>query len=108
MYKNYNQIVCVSNRIEKDFYQRFGKDCNVTTITNINDIEMIKEKAKMSRTIRKNRFTFVLVGRVDNEHKGFDRVLQATEQLNEDGYVFDVWVVGDGIDFEKLEEQKKN
>ena len=107
VYKNYNQIVCVSNRIEKDFYQRFGKDCNVTTITNINDIEMIKDKAKMSGTIRKNSFTFVLVGRVDNEHKGFDRVLQATEQLNEDGYVFDVWVVGDGIDFEKLKEQKK-
>lgn len=104
VYKNYDQIVCVSKRIENDFRKRFGNGCNVTTISNINDTEQILSKGE--ERINTKNLTFVLVGRVDNQHKGFDRVLTAAKQLNDEGYLFSVWVVGDGIDFEQLKNQK--
>lgn len=107
IYKEYDQIVCVSKRIEEDFYKRFGQDCNVTTISNINDIKKIRKKAREEIAVQKKTFTFILVGRVDNENKGFDRVLSATKQLNNEGYQFQVWVIGDGIDFQKLKKQKE-
>lgn len=105
VYKNYDQIVCVSKRIENDFRKRFGNDCDVTTISNINDTEQILLKGKEEKINTKD-LTFVLVGRVDNQHKGFDRVLTAANQLHDEGYHFSVWVVGDGIDFEQLKNQK--
>lgn len=107
VYKSYDQIICVSKRIEKDFYKRFGKDCNVATISNFNDIERIRTQAKCKNELQKNAFTFVSVGRVDNENKGFDRVLDATKKLNEEGYLFHVWIVGDGVDLLKLKQQKE-
>lgn len=105
VYKNYDQIVCVSKRIEHDFRKRFGNACNVTTISNINDTEQILLKGKKEKINTKD-LTFVLVGRVDNQHKGFDRVLTAAKKLHDEGYHFSVWVVGDGIDFEQLKNQK--
>lgn len=107
IYKGYDQIVCVSNRIQKDFYKRFGKDCDVTTISNINNIEEIRKKSEVESGLQKDTFTFVSVGRVDNGHKGFDRVLHATKRLNEEGYQFQVWIVGDGADLPKLNQQKE-
>jgi glycosyltransferase involved in cell wall biosynthesis len=105
VYKNFDQIVCVSNRIEQDFRKRFGNDCCVTTIPNINDVEQIYKLANKEKINTKD-FTFVLVGRVDNQHKGFDRVLTAAKRLHDEGYHFDVWVVGNGKDFEELQKQK--
>lgn len=105
VYKNYDQIVCVSNRIEQDFRKRFGNGCNVTTIPNINDIEQITKKGN-EEIISTKGFTFVLVGRVDNQHKGFDRALTVAQKLHDEGYYFDIWVVGDGKDFEQLQRQK--
>lgn len=106
VYKNYNQIVCVSKRIENDFYKRFGNKTNVLTIPNLNDIREIEKKANEYIDLKTKSLTFILVGRIDNEHKGFDRVLDAACKLNKEGYKFDVWIVGDGKDYTKLTAQK--
>lgn len=107
VYKNFDQIVCVSNRIENDFRNRFGNCCNVTTIPNINDIEQIVSRGNEEK-INTREFTFVLVGRVDNQNKGFDRVLDAAKQLHDEGYRFSIWVVGNGMDYEALKKQKED
>ena len=106
VYLGFDQIICVSKRIEGDFYKRFGACNNVTTIRNINDIKHIKESASVKLDVKKQEYTFVAVGRVDNEHKGFDRILLATERLSKENYSFAVWIVGDGKDLPKLERQK--
>lgn len=106
VYKSFDQIVCVSDGIRKDFLHRFGEDCKVIAIPNINDVARIKTMAK-EENIGKEGLTFVLVGRVDNQHKGFDRVLTAAKRLLDEGYCFYIWIVGDGIDFNSLKEQKE-
>lgn len=106
-YLGFDQIVCVSKRIEGDFYKRFGALNNVTTIRNINDAAHIRERALEPFEIKKERFTFVAVGRVDNQNKGFDRILTAAERLRKEGLDFSVWIVGDGKDFSALEQQKR-
>lgn len=108
VYLNYDKIVCVSERIERDFYKRFGPRDNVTTIRNINDIAYIREKASENFELRERKLTFVAVGRIDNENKGFDRILSAAARLKEERYDFNVWIVGNGKDLSLLEKQKKD
>ena len=103
VYKNFDQIICVSKHVEEDFINRFGKDCNITTIQNILPIEYIKTKAKEPLDIiKKNKFTLISVGRLDNNNKGFDRLLWAVNRLVKEGYLFDLWIIGEGHGFNYL------
>lgn len=107
-YLGFHRIVCVSERIEKDFYKRFGAVSNVTTITNLNDVKTIRKLGDIPLAgIEKKRFTFVSAGRIDNENKGFDRILNAVKSLNAIGYTFDVWIIGNGRDFDELMKLKQ-
>lgn len=105
-YLGFDKIICVSKRIEQDFYKRFGQRSNVTTIHNINDITAIQRRAEERLDIEKRGLTFVAVGRIDNAHKGFDRILSAVARLNGGETAFSVWIVGNGKDFPLLEKQK--
>lgn len=107
VYSGYDQIICVSKRIENDFIKRFGPECNITTINNLNDINMIQSLAKESLDIKKEKFTIVSVGRLDNNHKGFDRLLEVANKLNKDGFEYELWIIGNGDGYEYLSDYIK-
>ena len=49
---------------------------------------------------------FITVGRMSPE-KGFERLLKAFKRLKDDGYKYTLWLIGDGPDFMKLQQQMK-
>ena len=95
--------VCVSENFQKEMENEYK--CNkVITVPNLSDFYGIQQKAnEKPEDIVKNRFTIVFVGRIDIQHKGIDRLLEAVKQLNAEGKEFDVWIVGDGSDRLKVE-----
>lgn len=106
IYTEIDKIVCVSDVAVADIKKVFNRTSKIYKVLNPNDVDKIRESAK--KTVdRSERITFVCVGRVVNEQKGFDRVLSAVSKLNKEGYLFDVWIVGDGFDLPKLEAQKR-
>ena len=47
------------------------------------------------------------VSRIYDQHKGFSRLMRQCKKLQNEGFCFDFWVVGDGSDMEKLQNYKK-
>ena len=103
-YKKFDKIICVSEQARKAFIERFGIDKNVITLNNVNDEDYILTQEPAS-DIKKSRFTAIAVGRLC-EGKAYHILLDACKMLNDDGIEYDLWIVGDGEDREKLLKQK--
>ena len=56
----------------------------------------------------KKKFTMITVARIDELSKRFSRMLNVVKRLNADGFNFDYWIVGDGIDYQTVVQQAKN
>ncbi len=104
-YRKMDALLCVSDVVKEKALQLFGNDVNAYTIYNPQNTEKI---ANMSREtvsdISKDKFTFINASRLDINHKGLDRLLEAVNRLNCDGLNFDVWILGDGKDKDKFED----
>ena len=61
----------------------------------------IKNKALEEIKIVKKRFTFCTIGRLSTQ-KGYDRLIKVVSKLNKYNLEFDVWIIGVGIEEEKL------
>ncbi len=101
-YTKFDKIVSVSNQAGASFKEVIGRTDNVTTIYNMLPVEDILKKASEPCDIEKTKFTVVSIGRL-NEQKGFDRLLESVNQLNQKGLDFDLWIVGEGEERAKLE-----
>ncbi len=103
-YRKFDKIVCVSKLVQKRFIEKTGIKDNVTTIYNVCPVEEIIEKAK--ETLHANdrhKFKIIAVGRILNNVKGFDRLLQVCKKLNEDKFSYSLTIVGDGPDRDELQ-----
>ncbi len=110
-YKKCDKIIAVSksqaNLIKKS-EPRFAN--KVIIINNIADIAGIRKKAenKIDEKFENDITNIVSVGRISYE-KGMDIAVGACKKLVEEGYFhFHWWIVGDGPEREKLEENVKN
>lgn len=94
-YGKMNNIVCVSDKARESFNEVIGLKEKSTTVYNLIPSNRIIEKSFEEIPLKKNKFTLITVGRLipDKRH---DRLLSATKKLNEEGYDFDVWIVGYG------------
>ncbi len=94
-YGKMNNIVCVSDKARESFNEVIGLKEKSTTVYNLIPSNKIIEKSFEEIPLKKNKFTLITVGRLipDKRH---DRLLSATKKLNEQGYNFDVWIVGYG------------
>lgn len=101
-YKTYDKVVCVSEDVRKAYVRLFGNRPEALVLYNVNDEAEILEKA--DAFLPEDMFlpTIVSVGRLSFE-KGNDRLLEACRLLQEDGYVFRLWLVGDGPERKNLE-----
>lgn len=97
IYHNFDQINCVSNYCRDKFIKRFGKDYPVTTVYNVVCDDEIKGKAALPCEVipQKQRFTFLSSGRFIMQ-KGFDRLLRIHKRLIDQGFLHDIWLLGDG------------
>lgn len=94
-YDKMDNIVCVSNKARESFNEVIGLEEKTKTVYNLIPAKSVIEKSYKDILIEKEKFTIVTVGRLipDKRH---DRLLSATKKLNEEGYDFDVWIVGYG------------
>ena len=104
-YEKYDKIVCVSENVKQSFEKLFGTDMETTVLYNVNDENEILEKAELPVPFQKKSSgeLFVAVGRLTRQ-KGFDRLIEACRLLRDEGYSFELWILGEGSEREKLEE----
>ena len=105
-YKKYDKIICVSETVKDAFTERFGIDDNIVVKYNVVDDSLIRQKAKES-VERTERTRIVSVGRLAKQ-KGYDRLLDVAGRLNEEGFDFELVLVGKGEEEENLKNQAEN
>lgn len=102
-YNKFDKIVCVSNDVLESMNNKFGEFNNLCVKYNPIDTNEILNLYKEEVT-EKEKYTplLVTVGRLCNQ-KGYDRLLEVVKRLNEENYIFEVWILGEGEDREALE-----
>ena len=94
-YGKMDNIVCVSAKATESFVEKIGHSDKAITVYNMIPTAEIIEKSKDECPLEKKKFTFVTVGRLITD-KRYDRLLKATKRLRDEGFDFDVWIVGYG------------
>jgi len=108
-YAKMDEIVVVSEEAKASFIQKYSmQDKKVTTLHNMIDEQKIQKMAE--ETVSKNeKFTFVNVGKM-RPQKRQDRLIEIASRLKQDGYSFELQMIGNGPEEEKLRkmaEEKK-
>lgn len=106
-YDRFDRVVCVSGTVSDSMNAVFGKMENLCVCYNPIDTAEIDRKKDAFTVDRDAVPLFVAVGRLADQ-KGFDRLLRVCSRLNEDGFDYRVWIIGDGENREKLEQQRAN
>ena len=101
-YSKYNKIVCVSEQARKSFNEVIGLNEKTMTVYNMLPVDEIRRKANEECIVTKKAFTVLSVGHIIHM-KGYDRLIKVFEQLKVSGYAFDLWIVGEGSEREKLQ-----
>lgn len=101
-YKKYHKIVCVSENVRCSYREMFGDNPESIVLYNTIDHEEILHKADYKLSIRKRKFTLVIIGRLSPPKK-IMRLLQAHNMLITEGFDYDLWIIGEGDERQMLE-----
>ncbi|MBO5461803.1 MAG: glycosyltransferase [Clostridia bacterium] len=103
-YEKFDKIVCVSENVRKGFTELYGNSHDSVVIYNtIDDKEIIeKSLAPLPKEIVKKKLTLLMVGRLMPQ-KNYPRLLKTVKTLLDEGFDFDLWILGEGEDRQKLE-----
>lgn len=101
-YDKFAKILCVSQTVQESFQKVIGIKENVDVQYNPLDADEIRLKAQESLVLPHNIFRFITVGRLV-EQKGYDRLLEVSYRLKQEGYTFEVFILGEGVERECLE-----
>lgn len=85
------------------YFPNFRKKSMVCN--NIIDYQKMLDCAKEKVTISKKKTTFLNVGRHEEHQKRLSRIIIASKRLVEEGYDFQIWFVGDGVDSQEYRRQ---
>lgn len=109
-YKEFRNIIFVSEQGKKTFEKVFPEMKNVYAINNIIDYKNIIKKSQESvkEEINKNNTIFLNVGRHDEEQKKLSRIIEACNKLKKEGLKFKIIFVGDGKNNEEYKKMIKN
>ncbi len=99
-YNNYDLIISQSNYMKTDLIDNFDTDNNkIVVINNPVDIDKINKSSSTKEILfDKNKINIIVVGRLE-EVKGYDLLIQAFAQLNNN---FELYLIGDGSQKETL------
>lgn len=112
-YKKYDKILCVSESVRNAFLKRYSnvEDCKVQVQYNPIDrnkiVAMSMKNLCTIRSKKKHLLRMVAVGRLVHQ-KGFDRLLEVCSHLRDEGYLFEILIIGEGSERNKLENMIKN
>ena len=96
-YRAFDKVVCVSQAVKDSFDTLFDSVATSTVIYNTIDDIAIKKKSvePLPSGIEKKRFTLLTVGRL-YPVKGYERLLEVFNQLHNEGFLCDLWILGEG------------
>lgn len=100
-YSVYDKIVCVSQTVEKSFHDKYGLN-NTCTIYNPIDIKTIRQNAGIPVCNNEKAMHIISIGRLAHQ-KGYDRLLEVAKQLYDEGYKFNLTILGEGEERQPLE-----
>lgn len=108
-YKKFDKVICVSENVLDSFRELFGDTPPSEIIYNtVDDNEIIQKSAyDLPANIKKEKLTLLAVGRL-SPPKNYPRLLKAAKTLLDEGFVFDLWILGEGglrQEIEKLIEE---
>lgn len=103
-YNKFHKVICVSENVREGFTELFGNEPESVVIYNTIDDKEIIEKASLPlpREVQKNKLTLLMLGRLMPQ-KNYPRLLKTAKELLDEGFDFDLWILGDGVDRPKLE-----
>lgn len=102
-YRSFTNVVCVSEAVANSMEQLFGTMDNLCVCYNPIDTAEIDLKCDAFTVTRDESPLFLAVGRLA-EQKGFDRLLSVCRRLNQKGYIYQMWIIGEGEKRKELEE----
>lgn len=102
-YNKFHKIVCVSKQACNSFVEVIGANKSVKVVYNVLPNTLIKNKSMLPVSIEHNKFTIMSVGRL-TKAKGYERLLQIVKRLTEEGYLFDLWLIGSGEEEKNLKQ----
>ena len=95
-YNKYDKILSVSNTAVKGFENVLSKvNVDRSVIYNPINSQEIKIMATEEVLIKHKRPLLVTVGRLEYQ-KGYDRLVQIVKRLIDEGYEFELWIIGIG------------
>lgn len=104
-YRKYDRIACVSQDVLNTYQNLFGPVPPAAVVHNTVDDKLIQERAAQSLPADaiKRKTTLVTLGRLTHE-KAYDRLLRVHKRLQQEGFDYDLWILGEGEDRPTLEQ----
>lgn len=105
-YSTFDKIVCVAKTVEDNFNSYFNLRDKTQVIYNVIDKEAVIEASKEKQDLIKpleDGLNIVSVGRLVNNHKGFDRLIRVHNRLVAEGYKNKLYIIGEGESRKELE-----
>lgn len=103
-YDKFNKVVCVSKEGRNRLYSDLkNPTCAGYCYNILNDEKIIKQSLEEVEFKKKEKILMVSVGRLSPE-KGYLRLLKCSKRLMDEGYIFELWIVGGGSEEGKLKE----
>ena len=103
-YSRFNNIVAVSDSVKQAFDSATGLSDKSVVRYNTNDTARIKEMAQEDFSWNNDKFHICTMGRL-SEQKGFDRLVSIAKRLSDEGYDFEIHILGKGSTEEELKKQ---
>lgn len=103
-YRRIDRVACVSKDALQSFKALFGDETPAEVLYNtVDDAEILRmAREPLPEGVKKRRMTAVTLGRLTHQ-KAYDRLLKAHKQLVDEGFEYDLWILGEGEEREKLE-----
>ncbi|MDR1682704.1 MAG: glycosyltransferase [Candidatus Symbiothrix sp.] len=108
--RNFDRLFFVSEGAKEGFLELFPEykaNHNLEVVPNPIDSQMILSEAAQDIGIVKNKTTVLAIGRLTIQ-KRFDKLLNVHKRLIDKGIDHEVWILGEGLDRRKLEDQARS
>ena len=104
----YKKVVFVSNKLKEKYLKLYSNtNQKLYVLNNPLDLVEIEKKRKEKIDIKKNKLTFLNVGRHEEKDKNIFMLLNCVRRLIDEGYDFNLWMVGKGKDTDSYKEKVK-
>jgi len=105
-YKELDAVVGVAESVTNAFGKYTGMSSKLYTVYNTNDTSKIKQRANEKPSVELDHtvINICTAGRLSPQ-KGYDRLINVSKKLHDEGYEFVVSIMGTGADQASLEKQ---